>query len=175
MSTATSQTLSPEIAQAYRDLLLGKIESEFKTTARVIAAVPEAKKDYKPEPNSRSAWDLATHLAQSEVWFLNSIADADFAWTGDPPKPADTVAGLAAWFEKNTTAAAQRVRGLSPQQLLKTASFFGIMNDAVVLYLLFAHEHTVHHRAQLSTYLRPMGAKVPDIYGGSFDEPFTGQ
>ncbi len=171
---ASAPALNPATALAYRDLLLGKIQYELKATRRVIAAVPEDKKNYKPHPNSRSAWELALHLAQSEVWFLNSIADANFAWTGDPPAPAATVADLAAWYEKNTTAGIGRVQALTPQQLLTTASFFGIANDPVVLYLMFAHEHSVHHRAQLSVYLRPMGAKVPDIYGGSFDEPFTG-
>ncbi len=50
--------------------------------------------------------------------------------------------------------------------------FFGVMNEPLVAYLNMMIVHSVHHRGQLSAYLRPMGAKVPDIYGGSADEPF---
>jgi len=52
--------------------------------------------------------------------------------------------------------------------------FFGVMEMPAVAYLNFMNLHTAHHRGQLSTYLRPMGSKVPSIYGGSADEPFKG-
>ncbi len=121
----------------------------------------------------RSAWDLAVHVAQSDVWFLNSIADGAFNWS-DTPAPAKDVKGLVAWYEAEFPKAMARVKAMKPEQLLKPADFFGIMTAPAFLYLQFAQDHTVHHRGQLSTYLRPMGAKVPDIYGGSFDEPFNG-
>jgi uncharacterized damage-inducible protein DinB len=47
-----------------------------------------------------------------------------------------------------------------------------VFNLPAVLYLGFLNNHTIHHRGELSTYLRPMGSKVPSIYGGSYDEPF---
>ena len=50
----------------------------------------------------------------------------------------------------------------------------GAFNFPAVIYLSFLIRHQVHHRGQLSVYLRPMGAKVPAIYGGSFDEPWQG-
>lgn len=169
------QKFTPEFATTYREVTLGKIEQENKTTRRVIGNVPDNERDYKPEPNSRSAWDLACHIAQSDVWFLNGIANHTFEWTGEPPKPADTVADLVKWYDAEFRKAAERVRAMSAQDLLKPVSFFGIMTMPAFLYLQFAQDHTVHHRGQLSTYLRPMGSKVPDIYGGSFDEPFQGQ
>jgi uncharacterized damage-inducible protein DinB len=46
-----------------------------------------------------------------------------------------------------------------------------MFNLPAVMYLQFMLNHSIHHRGQLSSYLRPMGAKVPSIYGGSFDEP----
>lgn len=169
-----AEKFTPEFAVTYREIALGRIEKEHPTTRRVIGNVPDAKRDYKPEPNSRSAWDLACHLAQSDVWFLNAIADQNFEFTGEPPKPADNVAGLVKWYEAEFKKAAARVRAMSPQELLKPLPFFGIMTMPAFLYLQFAQDHNVHHRGQLSTYLRPMGSKVPDIYGGSFDEPFQG-
>ena len=50
--------------------------------------------------------------------------------------------------------------------------FFGVFNLPAVFYLGFLNNHSIHHRGELATYLRPMGSKVPSIYGGSFDEPF---
>jgi uncharacterized damage-inducible protein DinB len=57
--------------------------------------------------------------------------------------------------------------------LAKVVEFFGVMNLPNVLYLGFWNSHSIHHRGQLSTYLRAMNAHVPSIYGGSADEPFV--
>lgn len=173
MSTGTQPSFTPEFATTFTKLLTGRIEREHPTTKRVLAAVPNEKKDYKPHDNSRSAWDLAVHVAQSDVWFLNSIADGAFNWS-DAPAPANDVKGLVAWYEAEFPKALARVKGLKAEHLLKPVDFFGVMTSPVFLYLQFAQDHTVHHRGQLSTYLRPMGGKVPDIYGGSYDEPFKG-
>ena len=54
----------------------------------------------------------------------------------------------------------------------KNIDFFGVFNFPAVMYLTFLNNHMIHHRGQLSTYLRAMGGKVPSIYGGSADEPF---
>jgi len=174
MSTAPQPSVSAEFATTYRDLLCDRVEFDLNSTKRAIAAIPEAKKSYKPEPNSRSAWELAVHICNSEAWFLNGIVDHSFDWQAEPPAPAATTAELAQVYEKNVKAALARIRAMTPQQLTTPVNFFGIMNLPAALYLLWAHEHTVHHRGQLTTYLRPMGGKVPDIYGGSFDEPFQG-
>jgi len=60
---------------------------------------------------------------------------------------------------------------LSPEQLLTPVQFF-TFNFPAAFYLAFLNNHSIHHRGELATYLRPMGSKVPAIYGGSFDEPF---
>jgi uncharacterized damage-inducible protein DinB len=61
---------------------------------------------------------------------------------------------------------------LPGDQLAREMSMMGVLTKPAVIFLSFLIRHTVHHRGQLSTYLRPMGAKVPSIYGGSADEPF---
>jgi uncharacterized damage-inducible protein DinB len=73
---------------------------------------------------------------------------------------------------RNFTRAMSRVR--APEQLTTPVDFLGAFNFPAVLYLSFVNNHSIHHRGQLSVYLRPMGAKVPSIYGGSADEPWTG-
>ena len=112
-SPAAQLNFTPEVALAYRDITLARLEEEHPTTARVIGRVPDAKREYKPEPNSRSAWDLACHLAQSDVWFLNAIADGSFEWAGDPPKPATSTAGLVEWYRTEFARAAGRVRAMT--------------------------------------------------------------
>lgn len=175
MGSAAQPSISGDSAVRIRDHMLEKLAKESNTTQRVIAAVPEDKKQYRPHPDSRSAWQLAVHLASSQVWFLNSVADRKFEWTGEEKEPAPTIAGVVQWRDAEIKKAAARVRAMTAEQLLTPVDFFGILKLPVVFYLEFDQDHCIHHRGQLSTYLRPMGAKVPDIYGGSFDEPFTGQ
>jgi uncharacterized damage-inducible protein DinB len=61
---------------------------------------------------------------------------------------------------------------MSPAQLTAPIDFLGVLNLPAVFYLGFLSNHSIHHRGQLATYLRPMGAKCPSIYGRSYDEPF---
>jgi uncharacterized damage-inducible protein DinB len=174
MGSAVQPGISVASAVQIRDKMLDKLAKESATTQRVIAAVPEDKKHYKPHPDSRSAWQLAVHLTVSQVWFLNGVADRNFASSGEEQEPAPTIAGLVQWREAEIKKAAEKIRAMSPEQLTTPTDFFGILKLPVVLYLEFDQDHCIHHRGQLTVYLRPMGAKVPDIYGGSFDEPFKG-
>jgi uncharacterized damage-inducible protein DinB len=81
------------------------------------------------------------------------------------------VAELVTWYDANFKEAAARVAALSGEQLMTPVNFLGAFNFPAVFYLGFLNNHSIHHRGELATYLRPMGSKVPAIYGGSFDEP----
>jgi uncharacterized damage-inducible protein DinB len=167
---------TPEFVLAYRQMMLEAFTNEVQTTKKVLAAIPDAKRDYRPDPNARTAWELAWHLAECDVDFLDGIAD--FKFSMEPVEKKDkpsTVAELIAWYEQNITRALNRVRSLNAQQLLTPVNFFGVFNLPVAFYLGFLNNHSVHHRGALATYLRPMGSKVPSIYGGSYDEPFQPQ
>jgi uncharacterized damage-inducible protein DinB len=169
----STQAPTPEFAVAYRDTLLDGLANEVETTKKVLACIPDNKRDYRPDPNARTAWDLAWHLANSDIQFLDGIADLQFKM--ENPTEADkpkTSAELADWYDRNYKRAAERVRALSAEQLLTPIEFFGVFNLPAALYLGFLNNHSIHHRGQLATYLRPMGAKCPSIYGGSYDEPF---
>ncbi len=170
---APQPSYTPEFATGSRDMYVGLLEKELETSKRVIGNIPEGKKSYKPHNDSRSAWQLAVHIATSDIWFLDCVVAGKFEMgEGEQPEPAHTIAELNAWYDKNFRAAVAKVRKLTAAQLLKPTDFFGFMTAPLFFYLSFALVHAVHHRGQLSAYLRPMGAKVPDIYGGSFDEPF---
>jgi uncharacterized damage-inducible protein DinB len=172
MSTAAQSSVTPEFAAGLRDVLLQTIASERDITQRVLAAIPDTKTDYKHDPKGRTALELATHVVESDVWFMNSIADGAFNF--DPEKslkPFQSSAEAVAWYDQNFQAAFDRVAKLPGEKLIQVVDFFG-MKMPNYQYLLFQIVHAVHHRGQLSTYLRPMGGKVPDIYGGSADEPW---
>ena len=180
MATASinQPAYSPEFAATFRDLLVGSLRAESKTTARVLSSIPEVRRDYRPDPKSRTAFEVAWHLASSEVWFLEGIADLSFEKMYDNEKNEaklrpTNVGGLAKWYESNFNAALNRIRGMNPKQLTTTIDFYGAYQLPAFHYLLFAQSHTIHHRGQLAAYLRPMGSKVPNIYGGSADEPMA--
>jgi uncharacterized damage-inducible protein DinB len=167
-----SQGMSPEFALGYRAMMLDGIVREAEVTKKVIAAVPDAKSDYRPDPNARTAKELAWHLANSDIQFLDGIADVKFNMETPEHKP-QTSAEVSAWYDANIKRGVARVAAMTPEQLLTPVNFFNVFNLPAVLYLGFLNNHSIHHRGELATYLRPMGSKVPSIYGGSYDEPFN--
>lgn len=162
--------MNPEQAAFAAQIFLPGLEREFATTKKVLAAVTESGKNYRPDPSSRTAFEIASHIASSDVWFLNGIAQGEFAQGGED-KPFKSVAEIVAFYEKEFPAALAKVKALPPDKLAKMVPAFGVFNLPAVAYLGFLNNHSIHHRGQLAAYLRPMGSKVPSIYGGSFDEP----
>ncbi|MBZ5656673.1 MAG: DinB family protein [Acidobacteriia bacterium] len=165
---------TPEFAAAYCQMMLDGLAGEVETTKRVLAAVPEGTCDsYRPDPHARNGRELAWHIANTDIQFLDGIADLKFSMStpegADKPK---TIAEIVAWYDRNFKRAADRVRALSPEQLMTPIDFFGVFNLPAAFYLGFLNNHMIHHRGELATYLRPMGSKVPSIYGGSYDEPW---
>ena len=169
-----SQGLTPEFAAGLCAMMLDGIGREVEITKRVIAAVPDAKSDYRPDPNARTAKELAWHIANTDVQFLDGIADLQFKMESPERKP-QTSAEVVAWYDENMKRGIARVQAMTPEQLTKPVEFFGVFNLPAVAYLGFLNNHSIHHRGELATYLRPMGSKVPSIYGGSHDEPFVPQ
>jgi uncharacterized damage-inducible protein DinB len=162
--------LTPEFALGFRAVMLDGVLREMETTKKVLAAVPDDKSSYKHDPNARTAWELAWHLANTDVQFLNGIADMNFTMPAPAHKPTN-IAELVTWYDSNFKREAARIGELSSEQLLTPVNFMGAYNFPVVFYLGFMNNHNIHHRGELATYLRPMGSKVPSIYGGSYDEP----
>jgi uncharacterized damage-inducible protein DinB len=152
-------------------MMLDGIAREAEITKKVIASVPDDKSEYRPDPKARTARELSWHLANTDVQFLDGIADLTFKM-GNPEQKPQTSAEIVAWYDENMKRGIARVATMSLEQLLTPVSFFGVFNFPAVYYLGFLNNHSIHHRGELATYLRPMGSKVPSIYGGSYDEPF---
>jgi len=163
--------MTPEQAIGLRDHFVTSLKNESQTTARVLAAVPDDKSSYKPHEKSMSAQDLTAHIATVEVWFLESVIAGSFERPESNGAPTPQPSEATAMYRERMPALLDQVTTLNGEQLAKSVRFFNFDLPAV-MYLDFCLRHGIHHRGQLSTYLRPMGAKVPAIYGGSADEPF---
>jgi uncharacterized damage-inducible protein DinB len=170
--------MNTEQALFLREYFAGMLEQESATTAKVLAAVPDSGRDYRPDAKSRSAWELATHIAASDVWFLQSIIDGKFNYDPEAAKAAEaqftSVESVVNFYKKTFSEKLRELRGLPAEKLTQVVDFFGAMQQPNAAYLGIANNHGIHHRGQLASYLRAMGSKVPAIYGGSADEPMGG-
>lgn len=172
MATATQPAVTQEFALTYRNLMLHTLTEEMETTCKVFAAIPDSRRDYRPDPKARTAWDLAWHIACEDVVFVEQTSELKFQlpdprYDGERPK---TVPELVTWYKKAFTRSLEKIRAMTPAQLATPVDFLGMLKLPAVLYLGLVSNHSIHHRGQLSTYLRPMGSRVPSIYGGSADE-----
>lgn len=163
--------MNPNDTKTVADYLAGNFEFEMQTTMGVLAAVPSVKLDYRPDAVSKNALGLVRHIVLEDEWLLNSIADGRFE---PPPDDSDacgimTPADGVARYKQKLPAALARVRAMTGEQLSQTIDFMGAMQMPAVDFLALALKHSVHHRGQLSTYLRAMGGRVPGIYGPSAD------
>jgi uncharacterized damage-inducible protein DinB len=153
----------------------GLMASEFPATCKVLASLKEEGRDYRPDGKSRTAWELATHLAIADVWFLDCIVNG--AFTFDPAKAREaesqfkTVDDVVRFYQQTIPAKLNEVRSMPPEHLTRDVDFFGMMSRPAVAFLGLANNHSTHHRGQLAAYLRASGSTVPAIYGGSADEP----
>jgi len=163
--------MTSETAKILADYLLGNLRHEFGITRKVIAAVPTGESAYKPSEKCMSGIQLAAHLATAEAFFLHGVLNG--AFSGGENLPLNSTEAILAWYDSNIPALYDKVAAMSGEKLAAPVNFMNFMNEPAVIYLGLCLKHSVHHRGQLSAYLRPMGAKVPGIYGPSGDEPIS--
>ncbi len=165
--------MTPEQAKAAADLMVSVWEGEVKATSQVLAAAGKGNRDYKPDPKSRTAWEVATHIATADVWFVDSIISGKFEFNPEAAKKAEAQftdgASLETFYTKTFPGRLDGLRAMKGDDLIEPLSFFGMFEWPRVRFIGFAQNHSVHHRGQLAAYLRAMGSKVPDIYGPSAD------
>ena len=153
-----------------REFFLARRKAEYPAFQNVLKALPKDRLDYKPHEKSPSAqqlvWTLTTELGAA-------IELCDSSKTSFPTAPAPGLEVMIATFEKNYAALEERVRGMDEAAWTKVGRLKSggkVMMESPVgefLWLLFFD--AIHHRGQLAAYLRPMGGKVPAIYGPSAD------
>jgi uncharacterized damage-inducible protein DinB len=150
--------------------MLGGLQREHATTRRVIEAIPADKGDYRPDSIVKCANDLAWHIVGAEHRFMEAVMNGafDFTNTGRPAE-LQTSADIARWYGDTFPRDVERIAALPADALMKVVDFRGVFQMPAVTYLQTAQIHSIHHRGQLSMYLRPIGAQVPAIYGESYD------
>jgi uncharacterized damage-inducible protein DinB len=164
------QQMTSDQAAIFLQSYLGTLKNESRTTKRVLQAVPADRADYRPDPISKSAMDLVRHIAIADNRFLEMVLNGVFD-TNSPtiPDHVKTPAEIAAWYEQQYAQNFAALTKATPEQLTRVVDFRGIIQRPAVTFVMVGLHHTIHHRGQLSSYLRSMGAKVPAIYGESFD------
>ena len=159
-----------QAATILQHVSLPLLGAEHRVTTGVIAAIPAGKGDYRPDDIVKSALDLAWHIVTAEIRFMNAVINGAFDLTPAPrPSSVTTGADVNAWYESQFPGAVDGLTRLPPDALTKVIDFRGVFQFPAVAYVQLGICHSIHHRGQLSMYLRPMGAKVPSIYGESYD------
>ena len=149
-------------------------KQELPKFVSVLKALPQGRLDYRPDPKARTAADLAWVLAAEEAALVRLLDDGVVEWK-EEPAPA-SVEEIVAVYETNAAAVNERLARLDEAGWEKKGRFLmgggAAWEDTIAEFVWGFLFDAIHHRGQLSTYLRPMGGKVPSIYGGSADEPY---
>jgi uncharacterized damage-inducible protein DinB len=140
---------------------------ESKTTRNVIARIPE-ESEYRPDPKSRTAKEIAWQIVCEEGMIIEALERGKVE-VPDRPMPA-TMKEVVAEYERQSADMGSRWSKLPAERWDGMLDFFGKERPASPMAWSFLFD-IVHHRGQITTYLRPMGSKVPQIYGPSGDEP----
>ena len=155
-----------------QNVYMGPLKNESRTTKKVLESVPADKADFRPDSVSRSANELVRHIAAADNRFLETVINGVFdANPAMIPENVKTPQEIANWYEARFAKNFEALGKLNGGQLTKIVDFRGMFQRPAVTFLMMGLHHTIHHRGQLSSYLRPMGAKVPSIYGPSGDDP----
>jgi uncharacterized damage-inducible protein DinB len=141
--------------------------AESKTTSKVLRRIPEGA-TYKPDPKSRTAQEIAWQIVCEEGMLIDALETGKAAWE-QIPMPAG-MKDVAAAYDKQASEIAARLQALGPETWDGNLDWFGTSRPAAPMAWSFLLD-IIHHRGQISTYLRPMGSTVPQIYGPSADEP----
>jgi uncharacterized damage-inducible protein DinB len=158
----------------FAESFLEEFDPEMAATRRMLERLPESKLDWKPHAKSKSLGELATHIAELPRFGLRIHEDT---WTAGSEKspPMKTVAGFLARFDENVRESREAIAAMSDTDLDKDFAvlrqgqvFFALKKRAVLRRILL--NHSIHHRGQLSVYLRLNDVPLPAVYGPTADE-----
>lgn len=137
------------------------------TTRNVLARIPEGS-TYRPDPKSRTAQEIAWQIVCEEKMIIEALETGAVEWA--PAPMPETMKAVREAYETQSAGMAKRWEAVSAERWNGTLDFFGKARPAAPMAWSFLFD-IVHHRGQITTYLRPMGSTVPRIYGPSGDEP----
>ncbi|MGE3525180.1 MAG: DinB family protein [Gemmatimonadales bacterium] len=141
------------------------LEYEHGVTARVISALPGEHMSFRPVPGARTAGEIARHIAGIELRFLGAAGSGTFVDYGPGLADAADGAAVVECYQIRYREVRSRLAGVSGRDLLRPLDYKGLVRLPALGFVQFALNHTIHHRGQLSVYLRMVGIGVPPIYG----------
>jgi len=160
------------------DMLLPEFDQEMATTRRVIERVPTDKGKFKPHPKSFALGHLTQLVAGMPGWITNAVTQTSLDLGGYPGYSYEKTEDLVKSFDKNVKEARQAIAAAKDSDYnvnwsLKRGDqvFFTAPRAVIVRQTI---NHLVHHRGQLTVYLRLVDVAVPSIYGPTADEPVPG-
>jgi uncharacterized damage-inducible protein DinB len=175
-SRTHEQRLSTLRAMAIKDGLLAEYDHEMGTTRRLLERLPDEKLTWKPHEKSMALGELACHLGNIPNWAGTILNDASFDLANAPPNqtPKASRAEILALFDEST----KKTRALMDKSdaeymapwSLKRGGQNWFSMPRIAAFRSFVLNHTIHHRGQLSVYLRLNEIPVPPIYGPTADE-----
>lgn len=161
--------------------ILPEFDSEMATTRRLMERAPADKGAWKPHPKSYALGDLLTHLSNLPGWTVVTLQETELdvnppdgpAWKSPP---YESLAGCLAAFDANVAAARAAIEKATDEDYMVTWSLKNggqtvLSMPRVVCVRAFVLNHLIHHRGQLSVYLRLNDVPLPQIYGPTADEP----
>ena len=160
---------------AIAEALLPEFDHEMGVTRRLLERVPEDKFAWRPHPKSYSLIELATHVATIPFWGVPKLTQTELDLGGNQNTTAASRAELVSRFDKNVAETRSALVGKTDAEMMVVWS---LKNNGQTLFTLprvavwrgFVLNHMVHHRGQLSVYLRLNDVPVPAMYGPSADE-----
>jgi uncharacterized damage-inducible protein DinB len=162
------------------EVFLREFDGEMETTRRVLERVPSEKLAWRPHAKSMTMKNLAGHIAELATWGVR-LDEGSFEVGTRPIPDFESVGQLLAWFDGNVAASRAAIARKSDEDLRERFTVtrgditYFRMSKTSVLRRIFMN-HLVHHRGQLSVYLRLNDIPLPPIYGPSADEaPDTGR
>jgi len=160
------------------DTLLPEFDQEMATTRKVIERVPTDKGKFKPHPKSFSLGHLTQLVAGMPGWITNAVTETSLDLGGYPGYSYERTEDLVNSFDKHVKEARKAIASAKDSDFkinwsLKRGEqvFFTAPRAVIVRQTI---NHLVHHRGQLTVYLRLVDVPVPSIYGPTADEPVPG-
>jgi uncharacterized damage-inducible protein DinB len=163
--------MTAEEAKGLAGYLFQNLDQEVGTTRRVLAAIPPDQLNFKLGEKGRTAAELMWHIVLAEREFARGIVNLSLDTFQDEGTPPATAAEILAEYDREIPTLIEKLKAMTGEQLATPVNFMNIATLPVVIYIGWLSHHTIHHRGQLSTYVRALNAHVPTIYGGSADEP----
>jgi uncharacterized damage-inducible protein DinB len=155
-----------------RDFFVERWNAERPAFMKVLTALPEGKQDYKPHERNNSASDIAWAMALEVQCIDDLLTKGEIEWP--PDKKPSSFKSIATTYEKNADAVVKRLRATDDKRWDSEGRFMAggkpFMTARVQDLAWFLLFDAIHHRGQLTAYIRPMGGKVPAVYGPSGDD-----